>query len=226
MKRHNSWLYEVSGTVTKTKHFLANISVSVKTDQYRLFKKGLSPSKKTKVLDVGVSSEEIFKDSNMFEKLYEWPENITAATIEDGKKLKKLYPRVKTVRISPGKGLPFRDKQFDMVVSWATLEHVGSYGKQRDFIDELLRVGKKVFITTPYRGCVYEPHTGFFFLHWLPLSRFRKLCIVLNQKFWSTSENLNPLWANDLAKMKLRRKITIRIYRLFNLLPSHLIIRA
>ena len=223
-KKSNPWEVEVKGTVTTTKHFLTSLSIKVRTDQFRLFKAQLKPTKEIKVLDIGVTSDEILKDSNMFEKLYDYPENITAATIEDEKKLKKLYPKTKTVKIYPNERLPFKNQEFDIVVSWATLEHVGDYKKQENFINELSRVGKKIFITTPWRGCIYEPHTGFFFLHWLPLNWFRKICVLTGKEFWSTSENVNPLLLGDIKKMQLKKKINYKIYFTLRIIPSHIII--
>lgn len=224
MSKSNPWINQVKNTVTPTKHLLTNLSIKVRTDQFELFKKLFEPNCHTKVLDVGATSGEILKDSNMFEKLYDWPGNLTVATIEDEKKLKKLYPKIKAVKIYPNERLPFKNGEFDIAVSWATLEHAGDYKDQDRFINELLRVAKKVFITTPYRGALYEPHTGFFFLHWLPLSWFRGINKFLGRDFWSTPKNLNPLLAKDIEKMKLKEKVKIIIYKTFKLFPSHIII--
>ncbi len=226
MKYQNPWLKKSLKTITPVKHLLSNLSVQVRTHQYNLFWSLLKPNSHSKVLDVGVTSDETLKDSNMFEKLYQYPKKLTAATIENKGKLSKLYPGIKVVQILPGKKLPFKNKEFDMVVSWATVEHVGDYKEQEKFINELMRVGKKVFLTTPYRGCIYEPHTGFFLLHWLPLEWFRKVCRITNRKFWGTSSNLNPLWVKDIKGMKLSKKVKINIYSTFNIIPSHIIISA
>lgn len=220
----NFWLKESGTTITKTKHLLANASIVVRSDQFNFFINNFNPNPNSRVLDVGVSSDETLKDSNMFEKLYKWPKKLTMATIENPIKLNKLYPLSKTIKIIPHKKLPFKDKYFDFVVSWATLEHVGGYSDQEYFLNELLRVGKKIFVTTPYRGCIYEPHTGLPFLQWLPLRMFRKFCKVTNNKYWSTEKNLNPLFVHDVADFNTTRKLIVKIYRMFGFLPSHLLI--
>ena len=220
----NPWLKKANETITSTKHLLVNFSIIVRSDQYKIFFKNLRPNVNSKILDVGTTSDETLKDSNIFERLYKWPRNIVAATIENEIKLKKLYPKIGVVRVYPHKPLPFKDKSFDIAVSWATLEHVGNYKNQERFLNELLRVGNKIFVTTPYRGIFYEPHTGFFFLHWLPLCWFRKICKQTGKKFWSTEDNLNPLWMSDLKKMRFKRNIKYRIYKTFNIFPSHIII--
>jgi hypothetical protein len=224
MQDDKRWTETVKTTLTPTKQYLANLSIKVRTDQFKLFKSIVEPNSDDKILDVGVDTHEVLKDSNMFEKLYIPQENITAATIEDPKIFKKLYPKVKVVKIIPGKKLPFKNKEFDIAVSWATLEHVGGYKDQEFFLNELLRVGKKIFVTTPYRGCPYELHSGLPFVHWFPLSIFRKICRMVGKDFWATEKNLNPLFVRDIKDMKLTKKVNVRIYKMFAFLPSHLII--
>lgn len=222
--KKNVWTSDALDTITYVKLLLSNLSIKVRTDQFQVFKKVHRPNSLTKVLDVGVTSYETLKDSNIFERLYEHPKKLVAATVEDVKKFKKLYPHIKTVKIYPNKRLPFKDKSFDVVTAWATLEHVGDYKKQESFINELHRVGKKVFLTTPYRGCIYEPHTGIFLLHWLPLNVFRKISTLVGKRFWSDVNHLNPLFVSDLYKMNLKFKVKVNIYKMFKLVPSHLVI--
>jgi hypothetical protein len=219
----NNWTLKAKPTITQTKHILSALSMNVRGDQFNIFTKLFKPSRSTRILDVGPTSDETLKDSNMFEKLYPYKKNLTLATIEDQQVLKKLYPKTTVKKITPGKRLPFKNNQFDVVVSWATIEHVGGYKDQEFFLSELCRVGKKVFLTTPYRGCPYEPHSGVWFIHWLPLIIFRNFCKAIGKGFWSKESNLNPLLAKDIKKMS-SKKITTKIYKLFGILPSHLII--
>jgi len=221
-KKH--WTQTAKSTITQTKHLLSNLSIKVRTDQFNLFNKILKPIASDKILDVGVSSSELLKDSNMFEKLYPYPKNLTLATIENPKDLKKLYPKTRVKKIIPQKPLPFKNNQFDIVVSWATLEHVGGHKDQFFFLQELNRVGKKVFLTTPYRACPYEPHSGIWFLHWLPLKMFRKFCKLTDKNFWVDEKNLNPLYIRDIKKMSLGNDTKIKIYKIFGIIPSHLLI--
>lgn len=218
------WSFSAVKKENWIRRMMAYLSVRVRSVHYLFFEKYICPSERATVLDVGVTPNEELVDSNFFESRFSHPENLTAASVEDCRSLRTRYPKIKFEKIRPNSPLPYKNDQFDVAVSWATLEHVGGYEKQQDFINELLRVGKKVFITTPYRGALYEPHTGFIFLQWLPLKWFRKICELLNKKFWSIEDNLNPLWVSDLKKMRLKRKIKLRVYRIFNLLPAHIII--
>lgn len=221
---NNPWISSVRNTVTVTKKLLTNLSIKVRTSQYRLFIKLLKPKSANKILDVGVTSDETLKDSNLFERLYPYPQNLTAATIETPSRIKKLYPKISAVKIFPGKKLPFNNKQFDVVTSWATLEHVGGKEDQRFFIKELLRVGKKIFLTTPYKYCFYEPHSEVFFLHWLPDKLFRRILRSLGKTFWAKETNLKPLGIRDIKAIIPDNNVKIKLYCSFPLLPTHLII--
>lgn len=224
MKNDEFWTNQIKNTTSFTKQILSRLSIKERSHTFRIFLKLLKPNKKSKVLDVGVTSLSIYPDSNLFEKLYPYPKNLTAATIESKPILQKLFPNIKVVKIIPHKKLPFKDNQFDIAVSWATLEHVGDYKDQEFFLNELLRVSKKIFVTTPYRGCIYEPHTGLFFFHWLPLSIFRKICLLTGKSDWAQPSVLNPLYISDLNKLNLKKKISVRIYNMFYILRTHLII--
>ncbi len=226
MKTTLNWTQKAENTLTGTKHRLTDLSITVRTDQFNLLRNLIEFTPKIKVLDVGTSSEEALKDSNLFLRQYPYPQALTTATIEDDKRLQKLYPNINVIKIKPFEKLPFKDQNFDLVTSWAVLEHVGDLQKQADFINELLRVGKNVFITTPYRGCIYEPHSGLFFVHWLPLGLFRKFCQAIGKTFWADESNLNPLYKTNLEKMALKKPIKIQIYKTLGFLPSHLIITS
>ena len=225
MENSSSWSFNKLNQISLVKHWLANLSLKVRGEQLEVMKQLFDVNKKTKVLDVGVSPNEELIDTNFFEKNYPYLEKVTAASIEDCSQLKDKYMGVRFIKIKAGEKLPFADKMFDLVVSWATLEHVGGYKEQAFFLSELERVGKKVFVTTPYRGCVYEPHTGIFLLHWLPLKLFRGVCKIVNKPFWSKQENLNPLWVRDVKKITDGR-LKIRIYKTFGILPTHLLIHS
>lgn len=228
-KDKTNWTLDLAeNTWTPTKSFLAKLSVSVRRDQMSWLIKKLQPKPQTTILDAGFANDANSPsiDTNFFTKEYPHKTSITAASVENCDSIKEKYKGVNIVKINPKSKLPFKDGEFDIATSWATLEHVGNYKDQELFINELLRVGKKMFLTVPYRACIYEPHAGFFFLHWLPLNLFRKLCIKFNKAEWAEVDNLNPLYIRDIKKFNLDRKIHIKVYKIFGFLPSHLILTS
>lgn len=153
----------------------------------------------TKVLDVGVTSDRRL-DCNFFEKLYPYPHSITAVGTEDASFLEQDYPGLTFVQ-TDGSSLPFPDKSFDLVVSFAVIEHVGSRDQQRAFIRELCRVGRSCFITTPNRWYPIEFHTALPLVHWLPPSWFRTIVKWLGKNFWAKEENLNLLSEQNMLSL-------------------------
>jgi hypothetical protein len=77
------------------------------------------------------------------------------------------YPQVHAV-VLDACHLPFFDQSFDVVYSNAVIEHVGDYSHQRLFADEVRRVGRSWFVTTPNFWFPIDTHTSLPFVHWLP----------------------------------------------------------
>lgn len=167
----------------------------------------IQPTSATTVLDVGVTSDQR-KDSNFFEKLYPYSHQIVAAGLEDATFLEKDFPGLTYIQ-TDGLALPFPDQSFDLVVSFAVIEHVGDRNRQRAFLRELCRVGRVCCITTPNRWYPIEFHTMLPVLHWLPLPWFRKILKWMGKSFWSDENNLNPLGEHDVMGM-MPQKVNIK----------------
>ena len=148
------------------------VSLRSRKRKLRLFLEELQPTAETTVLDVG-ADELAFGEGgscgtlNFFEELYPWPERITALGLHDGTNFEATYPRVRYVQ-GDATDLPFEDGAFDVVFSNAVIEHAGGRERQRRFVSEALRVGRRVFLTTPNRAFPVEVHTRVPLVHWLP----------------------------------------------------------
>ena len=78
-----------------------------------------------------------------------------------------LYPHVTPV-VFDACHLPFKSKCFDVVYSNALVEHIPDRTDQKLFADEVRRVGKGWFVTTPNFWFPIDTHTSLPFVHWLP----------------------------------------------------------
>jgi len=148
------------------------ISLRSRRRKLQLLLDELRPTAETSVLDVGVDElgfgeGEGCATMNFFEEHYPWPERITALGLHDGAGFRVRYPGIEYVQ-GDACALPFADGAFDIVVSNAVIEHVGGRERQRRFVSEAIRVGRRVFVTTPNRRFPVEVHTRLPFVHWLP----------------------------------------------------------
>ncbi len=183
------------------------ISLHVRMQMFESFMKVAKPTADTRVLDIGVTSDRR-KDSNFFESVYPYPEKITAVGLEDASNLEIDYPGVKFVK-ADALNLPFEDKSFDLVVSWAVIEHIGSRANQRAFLSEMSRVGHSYYVTTPNRWYPVEFHTVVPLLHWLPAPTFRRTIKALGKPFYASEETLNLLSEKELiALLPPHKKLT------------------
>jgi SAM-dependent methyltransferase len=149
-----------------------SISLRSRQRKLRLLLEELRPTAETTVLDVGADELGFGEGEgcgtlNFFEELYPWPERITALGLHDGSGFRARYPRIPYVQ-GDACDLPFADGTFDIVFSNAVIEHVGGRERQRRFVSEALRVGRRVFVTTPNRRFPIEVHTRLPLVHWLP----------------------------------------------------------
>ena len=182
----------------------------------------MQPDEKTTILDVGVTPDRTLPESNFFEKLYPYKQQLTATSIEDASFLEQEYPGLTFVHTPDGK-LPFEDQAFDIVFCSAVLEHVGNRQEQARFVRELLRVAKRFFLTTPNRGFPVEFHTFLPFIHWLPQPAHQAILRLLGLTFWAETKNLNLLTPTDLREL-FPQNTDLRLQKHYLLgLPSNLI---
>ena len=89
----------------------------------------------------------------------------------------------------------------DLVLSSATIEHVGNSNNQLKMISNIIKLTKKNFvIITPNRYHPIDFHTQIPLIHWLPKTIHRKILSLIGLKFYAQEENLNLLSKNDLVK--------------------------
>ena len=123
----------------------------------RLFERTFHLSDRTRVLDVG-GSPLIWEFATVQPRLTML--NLPSA----------IQKRPGNIDFVGGDGrlLPFRDGAFDIVFSNSVIEHVGTREHQKQFAEEIARVGRHYWIQTPSRSFPIEPHVMLPFIHYLP----------------------------------------------------------
>ena len=118
------------------------------------------------LLDVGTTSSLEEHENHILKNFYD-KLNISCLSNLELTSLKEIYPNIKTF-IGDARKMNFTDNSFDLVVSNATIEHVGSSINQIEFIKECIRVSKKkIIISTPNRFYPIEFHTKLPLIHYL-----------------------------------------------------------
>jgi hypothetical protein len=177
------------------------VSLRVRRRMYALFADRMRPARESTILDVGVTSDETHPESNYLEQWYPHRDRLTCVGIEDGRGLEQRFPGVTFRQVEAGAPLPFGKCEFDIVFSTAVIEHVGDRGRQQAFIDELIRVGRAFFVTTPNRWFPVEMHTHLPLLHYLPARLHRQVLKALGLGFWASEDNLNLLDQDSFRRL-------------------------
>jgi SAM-dependent methyltransferase len=134
-----------------------------------LFYKVMEPTSETKVLDVGAEINLQGSYGLQFIDSYPWKSKITAinTSAEHINLIKQRYPEIEVV-VGDARDLPWPDKHFDIVYSNAVIEHVGDFESRKKMAAEIMRVGKRWFVTTPNRWFPFEFHLRVPLVTWLP----------------------------------------------------------
>lgn len=170
--------------------------------RYSLFVEQIRPTMQSTILDVGVSGG-VTRGTDFLEAWHPWPAQITALGTGEWTEFESFqgaYPQV-TLVLGDGRELPFPDKSFDVVFSNAVIEHTGTREQQQQFLRECLRVGRRVFLTTPNAGFPIDSHTLIPFAHWLPLSVRDRIYRRAGRSFYADVAHLNLLRESDLLSL-------------------------
>jgi len=181
--------------------FKSIISHKARNKMFNHFVSLAKPAEKDKVLDMGVTPDTSLIESNYFEKMYPYTHNITMSTVEDASNLESIFKGATFVKNKAGDAFPFENKQFDILFCSAVIEHVGGDNEQRFFIQECVRVAKKIYLTTPNKSFPVEFHTYLPFVHYLPQHIHQKILRGLKMDFWAETSNLNLFTSKKLYSM-------------------------
>lgn len=174
---------------------------------YKNFNKKISDFKLVnKILDIGTSPVDNEYQNYLIHK-YPYKRKITCVSNVKLNKIKQRYPEINTLQCD-GREIPLKNNSFDIVISNATIEHVGNKRNQTKFIKEAVRLSKKlVFISTPNRYFPIDFHTLIPLIHWFPKKIHRLILKKIGLDFFSKESNLNLLSDNELRDICENLKI-------------------
>ena len=159
------------------------------------------------VLDIGTTNDTKNKSSNFIVKNLKNIKNFNSISDQliTSSFFKKKLQKSITENFSEYEIENFKS---DLVISNATIEHVGNYDNQKTMFDNMIKLCKKmIIISTPYRYHPLEFHTKIPLIHWLPKNIHRKILKNIGLTFFSKEENLNLLSKSDFNNFVESEKI-------------------
>ena len=159
------------------------------------------------VLDIGTTSDTENKSSNLIIKNLKNVKNLSSISDQliTSPFFKKKLQKSIVQNFSEHEIENFKS---DLVVSNATIEHVGNYKNQKAMVRNMIKLSKKmVIISSPYRYHPIEFHTKIPFIHWLPKKIHRNILKNFNISFYSKEKNLNLLSESDFSSFIKNKEI-------------------
>ncbi len=153
------------------------------------------------VLDIGTTSDNEFKSSNLIIKSLK--NLVEFKSISNQEINSEIFNKTLNKSITSN----FTEKEIqqfssDLVISSATIEHVGCYENQKKMLDNIIKLTNKIFIvTTPNKFYPVEFHSKIPFFHWLPNKVFGKILSLIGNKQLSSIDNLNLLSKGKIIKI-------------------------
>ena len=176
------------------------------------------------VLDIGTTNDTKNKSSNFIVKNLKNIKNFYSISDQliTSSFFKKTLQKSITENFSE---YEIENLKSDLVISNATIEHVGNYDNQKVMINNMIKLSKKmIIISTPNRYHPFEFHTKIPFIHWLPKNIHRKILKNIKLTFFSKEENLNLLSKSDFNSLIENEKVKSEFrYIKFLFLKSNLI---
>jgi Methyltransferase domain len=185
--------------VVAAKSVAERLVIAARARIFRDFMARMRPVPSDRILDVGVS-DVITDAANVLERDYPHRHNITACGLGEGHDFQAAFPEAVYVRIAPNVRLPFDDHSFAVATSNAVLEHVGSFEHQAQFVSELCRVARRVFISVPNRFFPIEHHTALPLVHYNN-ALFGLACRIIGKSEWAQEKNLILMTRKRLRRL-------------------------
>ena len=212
--------------LTKHYSFFEKILLKKRKEILLVLKNFLNDKAIDDVLDVGSTEDDDNESSNFLIKNLGNYKNIKS--ISDQTIKSNFFSKVLKKSITDDfNDDEIKDFQSDLVISNATIEHVGSFENQMKMCRNIINLSKKYFIIlTPNRYHPLEFHTKLPIIHWLPKKLHRSILKLIGFNFFAEEKNLNLCSENDLKLMiKDIKNLDIKIMKInFFFIKSNLIL--
>jgi SAM-dependent methyltransferase len=109
-----------------------------------------------KILDLGCGP-----DGRSFEDFVPEDWQITGVDVMPPEEIYIEHPGFTYVQQDARDLSRFKDREFDLLVSFGMLEHIIEEGKYRQVVAEIVRVAKQYIVVIPNKYALIEPHYGF-----------------------------------------------------------------
>ena len=212
--------------LTKHYSFFEKILLKKRREILVLLKEFLNDKEIKDILDVGSTEDDSNESSNYLIK--NLGEDKNYKSISDQSITSNFFSKVlkKSITDNFTKN-EIKNFQSDLVISNATIEHVGNFENQIKMCDNVINLSKKYFIImTPNRFHPLEFHTKIPLIHWLPKKIHRKILKLFGLKFFAEEKNLNLLSQYDfelIMRELNQNKYEIKYINFF-LIKSNLIL--
>ena len=191
--------------------FVDKIIVNKRIEIVKIINNQIKKFKIFDVLDIGTTIDRKNESSNFIVKNLE---NIDYFKSISDQEISSVFFKNKLKKSITDDFSPDEIEEFssDLVISSATIEHVGNYLQQKKMISNIINLSKKLFIiTTPNRFYPIDFHTKIPFIHWLPKSIHRKILRILRMSFYADEKNLNLLGKSEIENLLNFKNITYEI---------------
>ena len=219
MKEKNYGIFNIN--------FLDNIIKNKRSEMLNILSKNINNKNLMSFLDIGTTEDNELESSNFFLKKFK--QISIKKSISDQNINNKNFNNVLKKSITS----TFIDHEVDiyksdLVISSATIEHVGNYENQFKMLENIMQLTSKYFfITTPNRFFPIEMHTKIPLIHFFPKKIHRKILYLIGEKYLSLEENLNLLTKKDLLRMcKILsiKNFKIKEIKLFGFVSNYILI--
>jgi len=187
--------------VTNHYKFFENLIVKKRLEISNLINNILKKITVENILDVGTTENKSYYSSNIVVKNLnvkcEYKSLSNQIILDNFFKIK-----IKKSIVSKFSYKEIKDYSCDVVISNATIEHVGSRIKQKLMIHNIAKLTKKIFIiSTPNKNFPIEFHTKIPIIHLFPKKIYSFVLRKIGLEFFANINNLNLLSYKNLKNL-------------------------